>query len=122
MLAIKKSKNKTGLIIILGAHVALLILYFAIFGRALKQNENHAGILISLPKVIHDPASVADLGNYTYLARNSNAFIEYIRNEGFVHEEQMGSTHIFTKDGARYYSDSRMYSSYFMIFSYPSKG
>ena len=89
-----------------------------IFGRALSQPENHLGIALALPEVIFSDKAVL-IDNETYLTRDIPSFIKEMKKHGFTHVEQLGSGHIFTKDRKNYFSNSRMYSSHFMIFTYP---
>lgn len=98
----------------------LLLFYLLFFGRAFRQNENHLNIAINLPRVIltSEPAAIDDK---TYLAPNSISFIKATEKQGFTYLGQMGSTHFFTKDGKEYSSSSRMYSSRFVLFSFPTK-
>ena len=96
----------------------MLIFYFAIFGRALKQNENHLGIALALPRVILT-SETTRIDNQTYLARNRDSFIELMEQQGFIFIEQMGSGYFFEKEGNHYISTSRMYSSRFMVFTIP---
>lgn len=102
--------------------IAILIIlglaYLAIFGRALKQAENHFGIFFALPKVIFSSEAVA-IDNQKYLAKNTTAFIKTMEAEGFSYIDQMGSGHFLEKDGVRYLSVSQMYSSHFMVFTVP---
>ena len=100
--------------------VFLGLVYFAVFGRALRQNENHLGIAFTIPKALLSSVAVS-VDDETYLARNSEAFIKKMEREGFEKVEQLGSAYIFGKDGKRYISSGRMYSKYFMVFTRPEE-
>jgi hypothetical protein len=104
--------------IILVIILAIILSYFIIFGRALKQNENHLGIAFALPKAILTSEAV-NIDDKTYLTKNREFFIETMENQGFIFTDQMGSGYFFEKDGNRYISTSRMYSSHFIVFTYP---
>lgn len=112
------SKYKIILAAIFGVVLTLSITYLAIFGRALGQPENHLSIALALPKAMIT-AKAIPINDATYLAPSAHSFIETMREKGFAFTEQMGSTFFFTKDGERYHASSRMYSSYFALFSYP---
>jgi len=96
----------------------LIVVYLAVFGRALKQSENHFGIFLALPKAIFSSEAVA-IDSEKYLARNITAFIKTMNAEGFTYVDQMGSGHFLEKDDIRYISSSQMYSSHFMTFTVP---
>jgi preprotein translocase subunit YajC len=106
--------------IILGIIILIAFTYFLIFGRALKQNENHINIALNLPRVILT-LEATKIDDKTYLASNTASFIKAMEKQEFTHLEQMGSAHFFIKNGEIYVSSSRMYSSHFMVFSYPEK-
>ena len=113
-------KNK--ILIIWTATIMLIIfvlVYLAVFGRALKQSENHFGIFLTLPEVIFSSEAVA-IDSQKYLARNTTAFIKTMEAKGFSYIDQMGSGHFLERDGVRHLSISRMYSSYFMTFTVPA--
>ena len=114
------SKYKTILFATFGAVVFLVLMYLAVFGRALGQRENHVAIAIALPKVFLTSKPVR-IDEQTYLAKDIFSFTKAMESQGFIHIEQLGSGHIFEKDGKRYISVSRMYSSRFMIFTYPKE-
>ena len=97
----------------------LVLLYFAIFGRALKQQENHLGILLILPQTIFSSEAVK-IDDQKYLAKNSADFMKTMESQGFSFAEQMGSGYFLEKDGFRYLSSGRMYSSSFMTFTIPT--
>jgi len=113
---------KENKILVIWTVIAVLIIlalaYFTIFGRALRQSENHFGIFFALPEVIFSSEAVA-IDNQKYLARNTTAFIKTMETKGFFFVDQMGSGYFFERDGVRYLSIGRMYSSYFMTFSVP---
>jgi len=113
-------KHKIIITIIFGIIILVVFIYLLVFGRALKQNENHIGIALALPTVILTSDSTR-IDDKTYLAPNTDSFIKAMEKQGFTHLEQMGSAHFFIKNGERYITSSRMYSSHFMIFSYPVK-
>jgi len=102
---------------ILGAFVLFGTAYFVVFGRALRQNENHLGIAFSLPGAV--TFGVARVDDRTYLASDREAFIARMGARGLLLKEQMGSAYFFTKGGQDYIVNSRMYSSHFMLFSHP---
>jgi len=114
------SIQKSILIVIFGVIIIIAFTYLIVFGRALKQDDDHINIALALPRVILTSESTK-INNETYLTSNTNSFIEAMEKQGFAHVEQMGSAHIFIKNEERYVSSSKMYSSYFMIFSYPTK-
>jgi hypothetical protein len=95
-----------------------MLSYLTIFGRALNQNENHLCIALALPKVILSSEAI-NINDETYLAKNDESFIETMERQGFSFVDQMGSGYFFEKDGNRYISTGRMYSSHFMTFTYP---
>jgi hypothetical protein len=64
-------------------------------------------------------SEAAQIDAKTYLAKNTNSFIAAMNKQGFTYIEQLGSGYFFQKDGIRYISISRMYSSHFMVFTYP---
>jgi hypothetical protein len=97
----------------------IVLVYLLVFGRALRQSENHLGIVFAIPKVILS-TEAARVDDITYLAKDGPSFIGTIERQGFTFDEQMGSAYIFKKDGARYISTSRMYSSFFMVFTRPA--
>lgn len=97
----------------------LVLLYFAIFGRALRQQENHLGILLILPQTIFSSEAIK-IDNQKYLAKNSVDFMKTMKRQGFSKVDQMGSGYFLEKDGEHYLSSSRMYSSRFMTFTIPA--
>ncbi len=114
----KTSQFKMTLMAVFGAIALLCLIYLVIFGQALKQPENHIGIALALPKVILNSEAVR-IDNETYLVKDISSFITAMEQLGFIYVEQLGSGHIFRKDGDNYFSVSRMYSSHFMVFTYP---
>lgn len=98
----------------------MCLAYLVVFGRALRQEENHLAIALALPQAIFSSEAVR-LDNETYLAKDTAAFITEMENQGFTHLDQMGSGHIFEKDSQRYLSTGRMYSGYFMVFTQPKE-
>ncbi|MFA5184522.1 MAG: hypothetical protein WC456_03255 [Patescibacteria group bacterium] len=113
-------KNKTLIIgIAIGILIILALAYLAIFGRALRQSENHFGIFLALPKAFFGSQAVA-IDNQKYLAKNATAFIKTMKEQGFSYIDQMGAGYFLEKNGVRYFSASRMYSSYFMTFTVPT--
>jgi len=112
------SKCKTALTAIFGIILLLCFTYFLIFSQALSQEENHLGIALALPKLILGTDAVK-IDNEKYLTKNSDSLIKAMENQGFVFLEQMGAGYFFEKDGERYLSTGRMYSSHFMVFSIP---
>jgi len=111
-------KHKIILIAIFGPMALLGLIYFAVFGRALGQQENHIGIALALPKVILS-SEVVRVDEETYLTKSRTSFVKAMEQQGFTYVEQMGAGHFFRKDGKNYPSMGRMYSSYFMLFSHP---
>jgi len=111
-------KYKKILGVAFGIILITLLTYLAIFGRALSQRENHIGIIFALPKVILS-SEIARIDDKTYLAKNTNSFIKAMERQGFTYIEQLGSGHFFQNNGNSYISTSRMYSSHFMVFTYP---
>lgn len=103
---------------IIGVILFLCFIYLVVFGRALGQQENHIGIVLVLSKVILNSEAVR-IDDASYLAKDMSSFVNAMEQQGFTHVEQLGAAHIFRKDGKGYMSFSRMYSSYFMVFTYP---
>lgn len=99
--------------------VFFLLAYLLIFGRALRQPEKHLAIFFACPRVFLSSEAV-QIDDQKYLARNVTAFIKTIEAEGFTFIDQMGSGYFLEKDEVSYLSTSRMYSSYFMIFTAPA--
>jgi len=120
MITYKKYLNilvaKKILLVCLGVIITIFLAYLVIFGRALRQAENHLGIVLALPKVIMS-AAVARIDDETYLAKNSLSYLEFMKRQGYDFTEQMGSGYFFEKNEKKYIAVSRMYSSYFMIFT-----
>lgn len=102
-------------IIIIFVVIFIAVSYFAVFGRALNQDENHIGIIFALPQLVFN-SGAARIDNEKYLAKDVSSFIKAMEQEGFIFVEQMGSGYFFQKGGDRYLSTSRMYSSHFMVF------
>jgi hypothetical protein len=101
------------------ALVTLLgVAYFGVFGRALQQDENHLAIALSLPRAIVS-ADAVQVDATTFLSRRLDSFKAAMEREGFEYVEQMGAALFFKKGNGRFISSSRMYSSYFMLFSKP---
>jgi hypothetical protein len=105
--------------LIFGIILLLCFTYLLIFGRALSQDENHLGIALALPKLILG-ADAVKIDNEKYLTKNSDSLVKAMENQGFAYLEQMGAGYFFEKNGERYLSTSRMYSSHFMVFTVPS--
>jgi len=120
MVTYKKCLNipvaKKILLICLGVIITIFLIYLVIFGRALKQAENHLGIALALPRVIIN-SGVARVDGKTYLARNSSSYIEFMKREGYDFIEQMGAGYLFEKNEQKYIAVSRMYSAHFMVFT-----
>jgi hypothetical protein len=73
--------------------VVILILmasYLVVFGRAFRQDENHPGIALALPRAILSNEAVRVDAN-TYLARNSESFIRAMTHQVYTYADQMGS-------------------------------
>lgn len=104
---------------IFGFVALAIVAYLAVFGRALSQNENHARILFALPQATAGKAVA--IGDGKYFSKNSEPFINEMKNQGFEFTEQMGAGYFFTKGGKSYLSIGRMYSSHFMVFNVPVK-
>ncbi len=111
-------KNKKIISVVLGIMVFVLIVYIVIFGRALKQEENHIKIFFALPKVILT-SDIARIDDKKCLARSDDSFIKEMEQQGFIFVEQMGSGYFFQKNQNKYISTGRKYSSYFTVFTYP---
>ena len=94
----------------------IVLFYFAIFGRALNQDENHLGIALALPRIILTSETVC-IDDQKYLAKNKDSFIRLMKQQGFIFIEQMGSGYLFEKNNNHYLSTSKMYSSHFMVFT-----
>jgi len=109
---------KTIISIIFVIILAIILFYFVIFGRALNQNENHLGIALALPRVVLTSEAI-HIDDKTYLAKDRDSFIKAMEQQEFTFVDQMGSGYFFEKDGNRYLSTSRMYSSHFILFTYP---
>lgn len=116
----EKKVQKTILLLIIGLIFISIIGYLAVFGRALKQDENHFNIFLALPRVIMNSEAVS-IGDGKYLAKDIDSFTKAVEQEGFTYSEQMGSALIFEKGGLNYFSKEEMYSSRFMIFTYPQQ-
>jgi hypothetical protein len=113
--------NKKTIILALVSFTAgAILMHLAIFGHAIGQGEDNIGILFALPKVIFS-SGIAHIGDETYLVKDSNLFIRTMENQGFVYVEQLGAGYVFEKNGEKYLSTGRMYSSYYMIFTVPVK-
>ncbi len=102
------------------ALVTLTASYLLVFGRALGQQADHIGIVFALPEAALG-SGVARVDDRTYLAKDTAAFVEAMGRQGFVHVEQLGAGHLFQKDGIRYLSVGRMYSSHFTVFTRPAE-
>lgn len=109
---------RTILIAVLGILLLAGVVYIAVFGRALRQDEDHAAILFAIPRVLLD-SEVARIGGEKYFVKDTRAFIKEMERQGYVHIEQMGAGHVFSKDSDRHMAVGRMYSSYFMVFTHP---
>lgn len=111
-------KYKIVLIVVFGIILLFCFTYLLIFGRALSQDENHLGIALALPKLISG-ADAVRIDNEKYLTKDSDSLVKAMEEQGFVFLEQMGAGYFFEKNGKRYLSTSRMYSSHFMVFTIP---
>jgi hypothetical protein len=111
-------KYKKTISVVLGIIFFVLIVYIVIFGRALKQEENHIKIFFVLPKVILT-SDIARIDDKKCLAQSKDSFIKEMEQQGFIFVEQMGSGYFFQKNQNKYISTSRKYSSYFMVFTHP---
>jgi len=91
--------------------------YAAVFGQALRQDEDHLATALALPKVVLTslPGHIGE----KYLARDADSFIQAMRREGYEYVEQLGAGHVFKKRNGRYVSTSQMYSRFFMLFTEP---
>ena len=116
----EKQIQKTILLLIISLIFISIIGYLAVFGRALKQSENHFNIFLALPQVAFNSDVVA-IGDNKYLAKDIDSFKKAMEREGFVYSEQMDSAFIFDKGDSKYFSQAEMYSSHFMIFTYPQQ-
>ena len=113
-------KYKKNLIIFLVLITVFTLGYLVVFGRALTQEENHFGIVLALPKVILSSNAV-QVDDKTYLTKNNNFFIKEMEKQGFSYKEHMGAGYVFEKNGETFMSVRKMYSSYFMVFTYPTR-
>jgi hypothetical protein len=98
--------------------VCAIAVYFVVFGRALGQSENHAAIMLSLPKALFSSEAVP-VDETKYLAKDLDSFVNTMARDGFILADQLGSGYFFEKNGKRYISTSVRYSSYFLLFTYP---
>lgn len=112
----KHNKKRCIVIFLSGFFLLGALVYLAVFGRALMQEEDHLSIALALPKTIIS-GGVTSVNSHTYLAPDTAVFLEYMKERGFVHIEQLGSAHFFEKSGVHYLVSGRMYSAYFMVFS-----
>ena len=87
---------KKFLLIILGVIAAAALIYLAIFGRALLQPENHLAIAFALPKAISSSEAVR-IDNRTYLAKNREAFLKTMENQGYTFTDQEGAGYFLIK-------------------------
>ncbi len=71
-----------------------------------------------MPKVLLTGKAVK-IDDVKYFARTKDSFITEMANQGFTFTEQMGAGYLFEKDDVKYFSESRMYSSHFMVFTHP---
>jgi len=110
-------KYKIVLTIVFGIILLFCFTYLLIFGRALSQEENHIGIALALPKLLFTDAVKID--DKKYLAKDTDSFIEAMEEQGFIYTDQMGAGLFLEKEGNKYLVTSRMYSSRFMVFTYP---
>lgn len=117
-----KTRTTRIILIPVGGLLLLVILaYLAVFGRALRQTDDHLGIARALPKVLCG-GGVAEVDPRTYMTTDATKFRTYMEEHGFVEIEQMGSTHFYYKEGTRYLVTGRMYSAFFMVFHvYPEE-
>ena len=106
------------LLILLNLLVLFAIVYYAIFGRALRQDEDHLAIAMHLPQALISSDAVA-VGE-KYIAQDNASFITAMTNAGFTFIEQMGTGYFFEKNGVRFTAEGRMYSRYLMIYSTPA--
>ncbi len=106
--------------IILGVLLLLGFCYLVVFGRALKQEENHFGIALTLPKVILSSSAVR-VDDKTYLTMSPADFFQEMKEQGFSHKKQLGAGYVFEKNNETFMSGGRKYSSHFMVFTYPVK-
>lgn len=98
-----------------GFFLLVIFGYLAVFGRALRQGDDHVGIALALPKVLCS-GGVAEVDPRTYVTTDGATFRTYMEERGFVQIEQLGSTRFYEKEGIRYLASGRMYSAFFMVF------
>jgi hypothetical protein len=92
--------------------------YIAVFGRALRQKENHLAIALRVPKALLSDHAVP-VGE-KYLAKDSASFITAMALNEFMFVEQMGAGYFFEKNGVKFVASGQMYSRYLMIFTEPA--
>jgi hypothetical protein len=119
MSVINYSKIKIIAGIILGVVLLITLAYLAVFGRALKQTENHFVIALALPRAILSSEAVR-IDGQKYLAANKFSFLKAMERQGFFYTDQMGSGYFFKKGDNSYLATGRMYSSHFMVFTFPA--
>lgn len=100
--------------------LVLMIVYLVVFGRALQQDENHLGVALALPRLMLG-ADAVPIDKAKFLSKDASHFVKAMERLGFVYTDQEGAGYIFQKNGRTYMSGSRMYSSHYMIFTYPGK-
>ena len=62
---------------IIGFLLLVVVLYLGVFGRALRQNDDHIGIFFALPRVILG-SGISQVNDSTYLASDSKVFRDEI--------------------------------------------
>lgn len=107
-------------VVVLVPVLVLVIAYLVVFGRALQQDENHLGVALALPRLMLGSDAVP-IDKAKFLSKDASHFVKAMERQGFVYTDQEGAGYEFQKNGRTYMSISRMYSSHFMIFSYPGK-
>lgn len=104
-----------------GFFLLVIFGYLAVFGRALRQGDDHVGIALALPRVALN-GGVAEIDPRTYVTTDGATFRSYMEEHGYTQIDQLGSTRFYEKLGTRYLATGRMYSAFFMVFHvYPEE-
>lgn len=106
-------------LIIFASLVALAVIaFFVIFNAAFHQGGvNQQAVRKSLLTAFFSSRAVM-IDDHTYLS-HGEGFETTMRDQGYIKTDQLGSMHVYTKDGKRYTSTSEMYSRYFMLYTKP---
>ena len=109
------SRIKTILLSLVALVLLFVLIYLVVFGRALRQSDDHLGIALAIPSALCGD-KVAEVDPQTFLTRDATTFRQYMESHGYVHIDQLGSAHFYDKEGIRYLVTGRMYSAFFMVF------